>query len=131
MANDFQEIIRIVPFPTKMSGCEDSPNLDNLMDAHTHSLIACSSDKHKTTKGYPSSLISLLLLALDYVDSTNKIVAVGVNLLSPTHQNIVLFYKLVGAMLWNGYRGKNTKPIFYFKVQIVQFQQHQPGKNLL
>lgn len=35
LANDFQEIIRIVPFPTKMSGCEDSPNLDNLMDAHT------------------------------------------------------------------------------------------------
>lgn len=55
LANDFQEIIQIVPFPTKMSGCEDSPNLDNVMDAHTHSLIACSSDKHKTTKGYPSS----------------------------------------------------------------------------
>lgn len=32
--------------------------------------------------------------------------AVGVNLLTPTHQNIVLFYKLVGAMLWNGYREK-------------------------
>lgn len=47
------------------------------------------------------------MLALDYVDSINKIVAVGVNLLSPTHQNIVLFYKLVGAMLWNGYREKH------------------------
>lgn len=56
LANSFQEIIKIVPFPTKMSGCEDSPNLDNLMDAYTHSLIACSSDKHKTTQGYPSSL---------------------------------------------------------------------------
>lgn len=44
LANEFQEIIIIVPFPTKMSGCEDSPNLDTLMDAHTHSLIACSSD---------------------------------------------------------------------------------------
>lgn len=51
--------------------------------------------------------ISLLLLASDYVDSINKIVAVGVNLLSPTHQNIALLSQLVGAMLWNGYREKH------------------------
>lgn len=44
LANEFQEIVRIVPFPTKMSGHKDSPNLDTLMDAHTHSLIACSPD---------------------------------------------------------------------------------------
>lgn len=32
--------------------------------------------------------------------------AVGVNLLSPTHHNIALFCNLVGAMLWNGYKEK-------------------------
>jgi len=50
-------------------------------------------------------------LALDYVDSITKIVAVGVNLLSPTHQNIALFCKLVGAMLWNGYREKHEAKV--------------------
>lgn len=33
--------------------------------------------------------------------------AVGVNLLCPTHQNIALFCNLVGAMLWNGYKEKH------------------------
>lgn len=37
--------------------------------------------------------------------------AVGVHLLSPTHQNIVLFCKLVGAMLWNGCREKHKAKI--------------------
>lgn len=46
-------------------------------------------------------------MASDYADSINKIVAVGVNLLCPTHQNIALFCNLVGAMLWNGYKEKH------------------------
>lgn len=114
LANEFQEIIRIVSFPTKMSGCEDSPNLDTLMDAHTHSLKLVHQTKinirlQTVTRAH---FISLLQLASDYVDPINKIVAVGANLLSPTHQNIALFCKLAGAMLWNGYREKHEAKFF-------------------